>query len=420
MAQFLSDTFTDTDGVLLSAHTPDGGGTWTKNSAYTPGAEIFANTVGTIGGTTNHYHSGTPASADYSVTATMALIGVVANGVTGRGETAARTFYHTEITSNNVVLRKAVAGAFTTLGTYTGTVANNDLIKLDMVGTTIRALQNGTERLSASDSAITATGKAGLWLKSSGVSLVTTITADDAGGTTVSIAGVIAGVSDVAGAARATYAASGAIAGGSTVAGSAGLLLPAAGVIAGVSALTGSAIATYAATGTVAGVSDITGAASANYSAAGVIAGVSALSGSAGLLLPAAGTIAGASDLSAAGSLVKMIAGIIAGVSDVAGSAAVTRGVSGEIAGVSGLSANLTGILAAAGAIAGGSTLAGAVSLNIALSGLIAAVSSITASGTVSGTTGWTPETPPSTIWTPAGAPSTTWTAEVPPSTTWT
>ncbi len=61
-----------------------------------------------------------------------------------------------------LMLFKMVAGTWTQLGsTYSGSWAANDVIRVEANGTTIRALQNGTSRISVTDSALTS-GQAGL------------------------------------------------------------------------------------------------------------------------------------------------------------------------------------------------------------------------------------------------------------------
>jgi hypothetical protein len=112
------------------------------------------------------YWMGTPASADYSVTATITIKSSIGStGVAGRISTSARTYYtaYFENGSNQLVLAKRVSGSISTLGTSgvnhgTGT----HTLTLDMVGTTIRALIGGVQFLSVTDSAITAAGKAGI------------------------------------------------------------------------------------------------------------------------------------------------------------------------------------------------------------------------------------------------------------------
>lgn len=116
-----------------------------------------------------------PPSADYWVEAkfTIESNNVLERiGICGRASNSARTFYYARIrtTGSNpdcfVELYKAVSGTFTQLGSgYT--ISNNGdptyTIRLDMQGSTIRVLVDSVERISVTDSAITAAGRIGTY-----------------------------------------------------------------------------------------------------------------------------------------------------------------------------------------------------------------------------------------------------------------
>lgn len=114
----------------------------------------------------------TPSSADYWVEADYVFLSnttVQRCGVIGRASDAARTFYMARIyniaaSTSNVQLFKAVAGTFTQLGSnYAVSSSGTYTIRLDMSGSTIRALVNGVERISVTDTSITAAGKIGFY-----------------------------------------------------------------------------------------------------------------------------------------------------------------------------------------------------------------------------------------------------------------
>jgi hypothetical protein len=71
------------------------------------------------------------------------------------------TFYRSVVTIrtsgelNDVSLLRTVSGTSTTLATDTTDWAANDVIAIQMVGSTIRTIKNGVENLSATDSNIT-------------------------------------------------------------------------------------------------------------------------------------------------------------------------------------------------------------------------------------------------------------------------
>jgi hypothetical protein len=193
MGQFASDAFTAADSTELHAHNA----AWTKRSG-----ELDAPIVGnrlipqySSGHYCDYYHSGSPASANYSVQ----LDGYCyANGAgdcgpTGRGETGALTYYLADMsldgdTSGTVKLFKRVAGSFTQLGSsvnHTYTPTQTTVIKLEMNGSTISVYidGSGSAAISVTDTAITAAGKAGLWGGFIGDGLqFDNFTADDIGG----------------------------------------------------------------------------------------------------------------------------------------------------------------------------------------------------------------------------------------------
>lgn len=122
------------------------------------------------GSESDYYHTASPASADYDVSADLK---VTSNnnyaGVMGRVATGATTWYGAGYDSGSTRYEyfKAVAGSFTTLGTSSATltVGNTYNVKLTMSGTTIGVVAPGWTP-STTDSAISAAGKAGLYTAS--------------------------------------------------------------------------------------------------------------------------------------------------------------------------------------------------------------------------------------------------------------
>lgn len=165
MAVCASDTYAGTDWQTIIAAGADTGGPIVNHPNESGNWYIYANkalcrTAGLC------YYTGTPSSADYSVTATITIKSSVGStGVAGRVSTTERTYYtaYIEQTSGLVVLAKRVAGAITSLGVSPLTYGVGDhVLTLDMVGTTIRALVGGVQVVSVVDSSITAAGKAGI------------------------------------------------------------------------------------------------------------------------------------------------------------------------------------------------------------------------------------------------------------------
>lgn len=197
MADFVSDTMTDTDGTALASHTGETGASWTKHGSYSTGSStITSNRVRGNGDNTYcvHYASGVPASADYSVAADIHKVAASATGQDGPGpegrrSTSADTCYllqHFE-PDDTWYLFKIVAGVVTTLGTYASAIGVGVSVngKLDMVGTAIKAIIATVERISVADSAISAAGRAAVRTRSSGAAAgyhVDNVVANEAGG----------------------------------------------------------------------------------------------------------------------------------------------------------------------------------------------------------------------------------------------
>ena len=177
MAQFASDAFTDTAGTTLSTHDA----AWTVHASYTGTAVISdANRlrVNASGAEAFYWHSGAPATADYSVSADDFFKDADGGnghvGVTGRIDTAAKTLYMARYgggANDRWELLKIVTGTTTLLGSsaeaITDETSHNVLLK--MVGTTVELFKDGgaTATVSVTDSSISAAGKSGVYLYNS-------------------------------------------------------------------------------------------------------------------------------------------------------------------------------------------------------------------------------------------------------------
>lgn len=165
MAVFARDLYTGADWQTIQASGANLGGPIVDHPNEDGNWYIYQNralcrTAGMA------YYSGPPASADYSVTATITIKSSVGStGVAGRISTTAQTYYtaYIEQGSGYVVLAKRVNGAITSLGVSAGTYGIGDhVLTLDMAGTTIRALVGGVQVVSVVDPSITAVGKASI------------------------------------------------------------------------------------------------------------------------------------------------------------------------------------------------------------------------------------------------------------------
>jgi Concanavalin A-like lectin/glucanases superfamily len=172
-----SDTFTGTTGVTVQSRTGEIGSTWTRHIVSSDDAVITA--AGRIRKNTAslgslYYSSAVPASADYTIEADVFVATSLANdliGVTGRLDTtvANGTFYGAvfDQVSHTWILYSVVNGNKVSLGssaTPAVTVGATYRLALDMIGTTIRMLVNGSPVVSVTNAAITAAGRAGFAL----------------------------------------------------------------------------------------------------------------------------------------------------------------------------------------------------------------------------------------------------------------
>ncbi len=171
MATFVSDTFTDTNNTLLSAHTPDTGSTWTKISGSgSTDLKIFSNKLEnkTLSFSLMIYaNDAAPGSADYDVQfdmTTTAENSVIAGlvGYLTDSSNHYRAYYASD--STDVWLRKVVGGSGTTLD-----FTDEDLgvgtvdFKLELTDApTQKVYVDDVEKLSSTDSALAGPGKAGM------------------------------------------------------------------------------------------------------------------------------------------------------------------------------------------------------------------------------------------------------------------
>lgn len=174
---FMADYFTSDNGIAITAHTGELGATWSLQTGNTPAtpATIQDNMVWASASSDVYKTSATPPSADYWVEGHFVISGnIVATdnvGVTGRASTSANTYYVARYSHSATAyqLLKVVAGAATVLGTdyvqaFDANDAQDHRIRLTMTGSTIKLTLDDTDRITVTDTAITAAGKAGVRL----------------------------------------------------------------------------------------------------------------------------------------------------------------------------------------------------------------------------------------------------------------
>lgn len=172
MAQIFSESFTDGDGTLLDAHTPDVGDSWTKlintgtGDLAISGNALAANTAG-YGASEGGLYTADVSypSADYEAQTTV----VTSDSADDTFILAVRiqdsnNMYALRYSIDVFELYKRSGGTWSVIGTDLGAVAALEgiVIKLQAVGSTIKTFVEGVEQHSVSDSTHSAAGKAGI------------------------------------------------------------------------------------------------------------------------------------------------------------------------------------------------------------------------------------------------------------------
>ncbi len=170
-ANFVNDTLTDTNAVLLENHTGETGATWAKHPANIDNAQIQGNRAcnkNAAGADSLYYASGVPASADYEVEGDCFVQTNLAGAdwwLVARIDTVANTCYRVRYSKDNGYwqLFKVVTGSFTSLGTFVQALSTSTAYHalLLVKGNTQRFFVDGVERITAADTAVTGTGRPG-------------------------------------------------------------------------------------------------------------------------------------------------------------------------------------------------------------------------------------------------------------------
>lgn len=170
---FSSDTFTGTDATVLSSHTGETGAAWAAHPSSANNAVLTnaSKLRGDGAGLALYYASGSPATAEYDVdvgfTAVVGATGLY-YGVAGRIDVSADTYYVAYYDKGAVAwaLAKFVAGAGANLGSASAILTHGQTyaLKLQIRDGTKKVFVNAVEVISSADNAITAAGKAGVYV----------------------------------------------------------------------------------------------------------------------------------------------------------------------------------------------------------------------------------------------------------------
>lgn len=166
-----SDTFTEASNTTLASHTPDTGTSWTQlisngTDLVISGANDRLDAAATSGGLSDgafYTADVTYPSADYSAEVTM-VTGDTGDDTNTLGVRVldANNAYYVIFNEAFATLFKKVGGTITELDDALTVPVNGEVVKLEALGTSIKVYADDVEILSATDSSLTAAGKAGV------------------------------------------------------------------------------------------------------------------------------------------------------------------------------------------------------------------------------------------------------------------
>jgi len=168
--EFVTDTFTGTNGTLLENHTGEAGATWTNIASGQ--SDIQGNQLSHVAAVSipaEYLASGVPTSAEYDVQAEIVVVDdtkVAAAGVLGRVDPAGTNDYYLvdySLTTGRWRFFKRVNGAFTSLGTFIETLTEGvpKTVRLEIRNASKKVFIDGVERISSVDDVITGAGRPG-------------------------------------------------------------------------------------------------------------------------------------------------------------------------------------------------------------------------------------------------------------------
>lgn len=160
-----TDSFTEASDTTLVSHSSAGANTWSKmqgNNLTVLGTGDYL--YNAAPSNTSRYTLGvTPATAEYSVQATVVNASGDAPGPSGRVDFSNEYGVYFQNSSGNWTLRKIVADVETSLATYTGdTPTTAKVVKLEILDATKKVYIDGVERISSADNAVTSALNPGL------------------------------------------------------------------------------------------------------------------------------------------------------------------------------------------------------------------------------------------------------------------
>ncbi len=166
MAVFAADTFTASDGTLLTSHTSNSGHTWVNAPSETATGAIVGYAVWDGGNNGVVYLDAVPASADYVVSCYGQVSSGNLGGPAGRISTSAQTFVAVKwnAVDNEWLLFEIVAGVFNPLGTSSGSNPATGLrsLALTFSGSDVTFTASGGASIGPVATAVSGAGRPGL------------------------------------------------------------------------------------------------------------------------------------------------------------------------------------------------------------------------------------------------------------------
>ena len=166
-----ADNFTGTAGSALSAHAGTISSTWTTQHGTDPILSTANRLRRGVPGWSLSGSSVTPASADYAVQADVVVRSIVAGdalGVVARLTPDGGSYYSARYQTSDGTWRiyKTISGTDTSLASSAATLTPGQSyrLRLDLIGGALTLSVDGVVRATASDSALTSAGRAGLQL----------------------------------------------------------------------------------------------------------------------------------------------------------------------------------------------------------------------------------------------------------------
>lgn len=120
-------------------------------------------------------------TSDHYAQITITAATTTSMGILARADVTATNYYLLRNNGSSWNLFTNLAGTFTSIGSYSAAAVNGDVMRIQCIGTTIKAIINGVERISVTDASITTGLYAGVRSTQSSTTRYDNFTAADTG-----------------------------------------------------------------------------------------------------------------------------------------------------------------------------------------------------------------------------------------------